>query len=251
MWRRYFNLIKNIKNWFLYFLAKNNPEKLYKFVGKNGIEFWVTKEIMPIFKEIYMENLYEVDFITQKIHTKSPVVVDIGANVGYAATFLLSHFPEAQVISFEPLPSNFELLSENQKLNSHKNWQVVQMAVAKDEGELILFYQKSKKFTPIASVWKDFERENTENMSIKTLGLADIFVKFAITKIDLLKIDCEGAEYDILYHCPQEILQKIQLIAMETHQGKSDVENQQAMVVFLEKNGFMVHTQGAMLWAWR
>ena len=41
-------------------------------------------------------------------------------------------------------------------------------------------------------------------------------------RCDLLKMDCEGAEYDILYHCPSEVLTRIDRIALEVHGGPGD-----------------------------
>jgi FkbM family methyltransferase len=251
MLKRYLNLFKNIRNSYIYFLAKNNPNKSYLFFGRNKVKFLVYEEIIPIFKEIYMEDTYDINFIKGKVKTKNPTIVDIGANVGYAATFFLSQFPTAEVISFEPLASNFELLTKNKLLNNNSNWLLSPMAVAKEMGEVSIFYQKSKPLTPIASFWKTFERDNTDSIRVSTISLNDIFDKFKIQNIDLLKIDCEGAEYEILYNTTQETLQKILCIAMETHKGEQHDENQESLINFLKKSGFEVSNKNVMLWAWR
>ncbi|MCS6796845.1 MAG: FkbM family methyltransferase [Raineya sp.] len=249
--KRYLNLLKNTKNWYKYFAVKQNPDKLFLLKGKNDVSFWLVEEILPIFKEIYMENVYQIEFLQEKINSRSPVILDIGANAGYAATFLFSYFPKARIISFEPLPINFELLSKNQKQNSSLDWQIIPKAVGKARGETTLFYSKAKGFTPIASIQATFESQNTDTLVVEMLALTDILQEYNLQVVDLLKVDCEGAEYDIFYHTPSETWAKIRCIAMETHKGKEKYENQESMTSFLQEKGFQVKTKQEMLWAWK
>ena len=65
-------------------------------------------------------------------------------------------------------------------------------------------------------------------------------------------MDCEGAEYDILYNCPPKYLQRIDQIAMEVHSGKKENQNIDALETFLRKQGFSARRKPVgMLWAWR
>jgi hypothetical protein len=74
----------------------------------------------------------------------------------------------------------------------------------------------------------------------------------AIEKCDLLKMDCEGAEYDILYNCPPEYLRRIDQIAMEVHSGQQKDQNIEALEAFFRKQGFITRRKPVgMLWAWR
>jgi hypothetical protein len=64
-------------------------------------------------------------------------------------------------------------------------------------------------------------------------------------------MDCEGAEYDILYNCPPDYLQRIDQIAMEVHNGEKENQNIEALEAFLRKQGFSTRRRPVgMLWAW-
>jgi hypothetical protein len=65
-------------------------------------------------------------------------------------------------------------------------------------------------------------------------------------------MDCEGAEYEILYRSPPEDLRRITQIAMEVHNGPGDGENIDALDTFLKASGFKTRRRPVgMLWAWR
>ncbi len=251
MLKRYYNLVKNVKNWYKYFSIKKNPQKFFLLKGRHQVGLWLIKEISPIFKEIYMENIYQIELIKLYVRGSSPVIVDIGANAGYAATFFLSHFPQARVISFEPLPTNFELLSKNQKQNEFLNWQISPKAVGKSNGKISLFFQKSKGLTPVSSIYADFDNNNQDCIEVEMVSLSQIFQDFSLSQIDLLKLDCEGAEYEILYHTPQEYLNKIRLIVMETHHRNNENGNKETLANFLQNVGFQTKIKEEMLWAWK
>ena len=55
----------------------------------------------------------------------------------------------------------------------------------------------------------------------------------SVSKIDLLKLDCEGAEYNILYNTPAHLFKKINCISIETHPGPDKKENKDALEKFL------------------
>jgi len=87
---------------------------------------------------------------------------------------------------------------------------------------------------------------------VETIALKDFFDGNGISKVDFLKIDCEGAEYEILYNCPQDVLRKIGKISMEYHNLNRMLEkrglkasapkeyNGEELGLFLEKSGFNV-----------
>lgn len=67
-----------------------------------------------------------------------------------------------------------------------------------------------------------------------------------------MKLDCEGAEYEILYACPKEYLHAVKCIALESHNGRRENENRASMASFLGLSGYKVRTDGrGMVWAWR
>src|SRR3989344_3542063 len=76
---------------------------------------------------------------------------------------------------------------------------------------------------------------------INCLSLKDIFDANSISVCHLLKMDCEGAEYEILYNAPDECFKKIKEIRLEYHNHESSQNNNgECLKNFLEKKGFTV-----------
>ena len=69
---------------------------------------------------------------------------------------------------------------------------------------------------------------------------ADIIEDRGIDRIDFLKLDVEGAEYDILLNCPDEMLTKVRRIVMEYHEFDADKRNHEDLVKRLNSQGFTV-----------
>ncbi|HGJ67496.1 TPA: FkbM family methyltransferase, partial [bacterium] len=79
----------------------------------------------------------------------------------------------------------------------------------------------------------------SREISVKTTSIEEFMKKYSLDRIDLLKIDCEGSEYKILFKCPKEIIKKISKITMEYHPIDKS-RNAKTLKKFLEKNGFKV-----------
>ncbi len=252
--KKYINLTKNVKNWPHYFYAKHidGKQNPVVFRADNDIVIEVPRgNIMAIFKEIFMEDLYDIRFL--KHHLKSdPVIVDIGANVGFFSLFMAAQMPGSKILAFEPLPANFGHLQRHFQLNADKGLICQNKAIAGTKGTVELYFNPDAGFTALASVHTAFDGSNTGRVEVEAVTLPDIFSQFGIGTLDLLKLDCEGAEYDILYRCPDPLLSRVKLIAMETHSGTGANENTRAMCRFLEQKGFMFKTgSNGFVWAWR
>jgi len=252
--KKYINLARNVRNWPNYFYAKHIDTKQNPVVFRadNGVVVEVPRgAIMAIFKEIFMEDLYDISFLKTRL-TPQPVIVDVGANLGFFALFMASHMPGAKIFAYEPLPTNFNHLQRHFQLNSGKALVAENKAVAGTKGSLALYYNPNVNFTPLASLRTDFEDTNTSRVAVEAVSLPDIIASHQLEQVDLLKLDCEGAEYEVLYQCPEHALQRVKLIAMETHNGAKLNENTKALCAFLEEKGFMVRTGDKhFVWAWR
>jgi len=252
--KKYINLIRNVKNWPNYFTAKyfDTKQDPVKFSAKHNVQVEVPRGgIMPIFKEIFMEDLYEIDFLKKRLPI-TPVIIDVGANVGFFSLFMVSQVPGAAIYAFEPLPGNFKHLERHFELNKDKKLVCQNKAVAGSKGTITLHYNPEVNFTALASMNTTFDISNTRQVEVESVSLPGIFSEFSLKQIDLLKLDCEGAEYDILYQCPADFFPRIKQIAMETHAGKKPDENTKALSAYLLKNGYQIKTNSNhFIWAWR
>src|SRR5262249_53466547 len=75
--------------------------------------------------------------------------------------------------------------------------------------------------------------------SVDCIGLKDVLNNNRLSRVNLLKINAEGAEYEILYSAPKECFDKIDEIRLEYHEHKSDKYNLEGLKSFLEGFGYV------------
>lgn len=164
------------------------------------------------------------------------IVIDIGANIGSFAVF--AGKKASTVISFEPAASAFELLSQNVALNGLNNVQAVRAAVGGKDGEIILYKGSDDAINTIHKDSANGGKHGQE--AVPCITLDTVFARFGITRCDFLKLDCEGAEYDILYSASDSTLQRISRISMEYHvlDGQDEDEVPRGLCNYLSGKGF-------------
>jgi len=247
---RYIRLIKNISNWWLHFSVKlglTNLDPLI-FRTRNNISVEVPRRLLHEFKEIFMEECY-----TRGLGLKipeTPIVIDIGANVGFFSLFAASRFPGARIFSYEPVVVNYQQLMRNRKLNQNVKMSCFQKAVYSYSGKLSVSFNPGDSFTTAARVTaKGGSQEETARVPCVTLK--EIFDEHHLSHCDLLKIDSEGSEYDILYNCSSEYLRRVGQMAIEVHKGTEVGKNMASLADWLNSNTFKTRCSGFMLWAWK
>ena len=251
---RYLKLIKNISNWHLHFLNKLglNKDDPLLIITRNSIKVEVPKRLHHEFKEIFMENAYSIGL--KKRIKKNPTIIDIGANACFFTMFAVSKYPECTVYSYEPIYSNFQQLSNNRELNSTKKIYCFNRAVCGHSGKTKIFLDKTDSFTTSATSISYDGEDDKESIDVSCLTLSELFTENNLDGCDLLKLDCEGAEYDILYNTPKETLNIIDQMAIEVHQGKNEKENLSSLKNFLLKFNFKLFQfadKPHMLWVYR
>jgi FkbM family methyltransferase len=122
-------------------------------------------------------------------------VIDIGANIGYYTVIAASRVgASGKVIAFEPAPENYAFLKETIAANSFSQVAAYPLAVADKEGELQLNLYDSNKgkhsLVKDASTAKGFN----SSVTVKTVALDNFLRKEHIDRVDVVKMDIEGAE---------------------------------------------------------
>ena len=116
-------------------------------------------------------------------------------------------------------------------------------------GEIELHFDSSDSFTTSASISND--EKQGDKIKVQCVTLPDIFRNNNLEHCDLLKIDCEGAEYDLLYNCPLEYLSQVTQMVVEVHEGKEEKHNMKSLEKYLKSYEFKTRCLDNMLWAWR
>ena len=170
-------------------------------------------------------------------------VVDIGAGAGDFAISVALRGPRSRVFAFEPWTESYDLMRENLALNGLSNVQPFAEAVAGKRGELVLSTptgiegQHRTSDAAESTAAATAAAETSESVRVPAVPLAEVFDRSGIAVCDFLKIDCEGGEYDILFHAGDEALARIRHIAMEYHDGVTPWSHRD-LVSFLESHGF-------------
>jgi FkbM family methyltransferase len=137
-------------------------------------------------------------------------------------------------LAYEPIESTYLSLLDNISLNNCKNIKAFNFGIAgKSE---VKTFNYSKEASILSSMILNVKNE--KKIKIKCITLEDIITDNKLENIDLLKIDCEGAEFEIFYSTKKEYLQKIKEIRMEYHNFEKQGCNITELTKFLENNNF-------------
>lgn len=159
------------------------------------------------------------------------IVVDIGANIGAFCVYA-KLYGAKRVIAFEPNKESFEILQKNITENGFEDSvTALNIAVSSEDDQRV--------YIPIASdpnniTSRQVENEDSGFTEVKTIKLATILDRYRIEQLDLLKVDCEGAEYEIIDACDRDTFNRIKRLRFEYHRGHTDLSD------ILLKNNFRI-----------
>lgn len=200
----------NIRNWYSVIESRRRARRLSSIVLRSGLNLSVkAKDCQPFF-EIFAEKRYDhPDFLIPR----DGVIVDVGANIGfysvYAATRLV---PEGRVFAFEPIPACAEVIETNCRRNGIDNVTVFQLGVGKQDGVVPFHIAERSGDSSLFAVLSSQQIESAVVLSPRRL-----FAMFS--RIDLIKVDCEGAEFILLWEADKREWEKVAAVSMEYHLG--------------------------------
>jgi len=182
---------------------------------------------------IFVDNAYE------DLSVKNKTVVDIGGNIADSAIYF-ALCGANKIVCIEPLPKNYELARKNIQFNnfSHKISAVL-AGCSKNSGEINI--DPSYSYGAFSTL-KEFK----VGIKVPLLTLQDILNQYALASDDpvILKMDCEGCEYEVILSADEQTLQKFDLVMIEYHYGYKNLKQK------LERSGFKVSVTRPKIEAW-
>jgi FkbM family methyltransferase len=173
------------------------------------------------FKEIFAEESYHF-----RANGLTPVILDCGANVGLSCLYFKSHYPQARITAFEADPGVAALLAENLRQNGFSDIEVVAKAVWKENTTIAFAREGADGGSVVAG---------TPSAQIPAVRLRDYLRQAG--RIDLLKMDIEGAEVAVLEDC-RGSLGDVQHLFVEYHSYTDHPQRLHALLSVLGESGF-------------
>ncbi len=203
---------------------------------RRTITFLFGKSIKRIDSFWYLHSLNEL-FIDEvyrfKSDKKTPLVIDCGSNIGLSIIYFKRLMPNAKVIGFEPDYEIYKILESNINQFGFKDVELHNKAVWKNSEPL--FFKQNGNLGGHISTEKD-----CNIIQIRTQRLKDLLSQ----NVDFLKIDIEGAEFDILKDC-EENLKNIDNIFVEYHSFHEKEQMIGELLLILKNAGFKIYIKEA------
>jgi len=157
--------------------------------SKNGIFFCGNN-----FSSVGVGSNFHEQELRKYFNISEGTFIDIGANIG-KYTIMIGRKIKGRVIAIEPEKKNFEILKTNVKLNKLNNIILINSACSSKNGQRKFFLDETG--TEASSFYQE-KVQSSKTIAVQTKKLDNILNELGIKKVDLNKIDVEGAEADVL-----------------------------------------------------
>lgn len=205
-------IIKYVNNWYIILLVYYGlfKKEFYMLNLKNGLGLKLRTRSTDIqtFVNVWIIQEYSKDEFEIN---ENDVVVDVGGHIGLFAVYASLFCKRGKILSFEPIKENYRLLLENIELNKIKNVKSFNLAVAAKVGKVKIYQHNHDQAA------HTLYGNGQKYVQVDSITLKEIIDSNLIERCDLLKLDCEGAEYEILHSLPDDYFKRIIKICMEYH----------------------------------
>jgi FkbM family methyltransferase len=241
--------IKNLGDVDLFFYLNNEyqgKKRLYYSGGKKLIinNEKVTLDYLdgydyPTFWEIFVNDEYDREPLC--VVQNGDVVLDIGGNKGF---FALNSIQKgaSEVFCVEPVKDSFEQIVRI--ANNFSNIKPINKAVGENDGTIEMYIDKDSSATNCVTTHGKLFGRDTNVIEVESININTLIGQIK-NKINFMKIDCEGSEFELFKTISDSNLQNISKIVVETHGDDIDnfVKNK------LIDSNFKVHKHGDILFA--
>jgi len=230
---------KSIETYYMTVVESTKERTTFDYFGqifqarlKNSSDYGIVKQV--IMKEEY--SLAVSFFKAQNLTPK--VIIDAGSNIGATAIYLKHHYPRTQLFCIEPEEENFDLLKTN--LSMYVNDGSVELYQAGLMGKSDLNLAINSNFRDKSSCARQVIVDQKDN-GLKSITVMDLLKQHNLKRIDLLKMDIEGAEVFLIEEGSDvSFLDITKCIAIEIH---DEVVDREKVYELLRNKGFLLLEQ--------
>ena len=228
---------KILKNWYLYPLVyfKLTKKDYVIFETRSGLKIKIrvnSTDLMALTHVWMIQEYSDDDFPI----SNDDVIIDVGAHIGLFALFASQFCKNGKIFCYEPIKENYKILIENIEMNQIQNIFPNNLAVTKETSRVKIFLNDDQSGHSMFIQNKNF-------VEVDSKSLSDIFIDNGIKECDFLKLDCEGAEYEIIESLSSDLFTKINKTVIEYHMVDTKPELLEQLINKLKQFSFSVHTR--------
>lgn len=193
-----------------------------ELIGVDGASFVAT------YYELFKKGVYNF-----RAENTSPFIIDCGANIGLSIIYFKQKFPSAEIIAFEPDPVIYAALKNNLVANKMNDVNIINKAIWIEDTSIKFISEGGESGRLINH---NNDRNNDNVILVKTQSLKNLLNR----KVDFLKIDIEGAEYEVIKDCFDNLL-FVECLFVEYHSHKDEKQKLGELLSILSSAGFRYH----------
>ena len=231
------NSRKIFKNWYIYLQVyfKLTKKEYVIFETRSGLKIKIrvnSTDLMALTHVWMIQEYYDNGFSINN----DDIIIDVGAHIGLFALLASQFCKNGKIFCYEPIKENYELLIENIEINKIKNVFPNNLAVTKETSRAKIFLNDDQSGHSMFV-------QNDNFVEVNSKSLPDIFVDNRINECNFLKLDCEGAEYEIIESLSSDLFTKISKTVIEYHMADTKPELLKQLINKLKQFSFSVHTR--------
>lgn len=192
--------------------------------------------------ENVLEHSFEKDiFFTSIPYYKPPanaIVIDVGAHIGTFCLLMAHKSPQGKFFAIEPAQDSFDILEKNITENNLLRKLVpCRFALSDSNSKVKLFhdeYSGNWGHSIVSELSKTYEE-------VEAMTLDSFFEQYRISYCDLIKLNCEGAEFRIIEHVSTKTLNKINTWIILFHEDLDSEGDRMKIIKRLKKSGYIVN----------
>ncbi len=210
--------------------GKANKETRVKIFGKTEIKLRGKSTDLSVLESTFIHKHHRSPFDLGV----SPVIVDLGSNIGLTLLDYYYEYPQAKLIGVEMDAENFKLLQFNTA--TIKNCEIINAGIWKENGEISYSGADAQSFSIT-------EKNSGSKNKTRAITIDSLLDSYTISKVDFLKMDIEGAEAQIFLDSDfNKWASRVNILSMEVH-GASGFTSEalfEKISYCLQQAGFIV-----------
>ena len=225
---------KIVKNWYWIPLVYLNWTKRERIVlkTKKNLDIIIRGTLSDVMQFSTVWLIKDYDHTDFKIKNND-IIIDVGSHIGLFSLYAAEKCNVGKVFAFEPIETNYNIFLENIKINNLKNIFPQNVAISKETTDVIMNLHEDESGHSMFGT-------GGKEIKVKSITLKGFFEKNNIKKCNLIKLDCEGAEYEIIDSIPSKYFDIIDKFIIEYHFEDKKPDSVKKLIEKLKRNSFII-----------